>query len=73
MREKTYLDLVKFLLLVQNTEQVTKTKPKQDKLLFFPLIFHSFKPFIGCLSVVLWPDKGDFPQNVHTVWPCQNK
>ena len=42
MRDKTYLDLGKFLLLVQSTEQVTKTKPKQDKLLFFPLIFHSF-------------------------------
>ena len=25
------------------------------------------------LSVVLWLDKGDFPENLHTVCPCQNK
>ena len=25
------------------------------------------------LSVVLWLDKGDFPENLHTVCPCQKK
>ena len=23
-----------------------------------------------CLSVILWLDKGDFPENVHTACPC---
>ena len=31
------------------------------------LISHRFQPFICCLSVVLWLDKGDFPGNLHTV------
>ena len=26
-----------------------------------------------CLSVILWLDKGDFPENLHTVCPCYNK
>ena len=54
-----------------STEQAVKTKPKQGK--SFALIFHPFWPFICCLSVVLWLDKGDFPKNVDTVHPCQNK
>ena len=24
-------------------------------------------------NVVLWFDKGDFPENMHTMCPCQNK
>ena len=31
------------------------------------VFFFYFEPFICCLSVVLWLDKGDFPQNVHAV------
>ena len=46
----------------------SKTEPKQDK--SFSSIFHRFGPFISCLSVVLWLDKGDLPENVHTVCPC---
>ena len=46
-----------------STEQAVKTKPKQV------FVFH-FWPFICCLSVVLWLDKGDFPKNVHAVCPC---
>ena len=29
--------------------------------------------FICCLSVALWQDKGDFPENLHTVRLCLNK
>ena len=36
----------------------------------FSVFFHNFYPFISCLSVVLWLDKGDFPENVYTVCPC---
>ena len=50
-----------------STEQAVKTKPKRDT---FSFMFHRFQPFICCLSVVLCPDKGDFPENVHTVCPC---
>ena len=46
-----------------STEQATKMQPKQGK--FFYLVFNRFNPFIFCLSVVLWLDKGDFPENVH--------
>ena len=41
-----------------NTEQAVKTQPKQDK--SFSWIFHRFWPFICCLNVVLWLDKGYF-------------
>ena len=52
-----------------STEQAVKTQPKQYK--SFSFIFHRFSPFICCLSVVLWLDvKGDFPENLHTVYPC---
>ena len=48
-----------------------KTEPKQDK--SFSFIFHLFRPFICCLSVVLWLDEGDFPENLHTVCLCLHK
>ena len=41
--------------------------------IFQSLIFYHFYPFICCLSVILWLDKGDFTENLHTVCPCQNK
>ena len=46
-----------------------KTKPRQLEM-SFSFIFHRFWPFICCLSVVLGLDKGDFPENLHTVFPC---
>ena len=51
-----------------STEQAVKTQPKQDK--SFSFIFDRFWPFICCSSVVLWLDKGDFPENLHTACPC---
>ena len=45
-----------------STEQAAKTQPKQD--MFFSIIFHRFSPFICCLSVVLWLDKGNFPRKL---------
>ena len=48
-----------------STEQAVKTQPKQDKSFFF--IFHRFYRFICCLSVVLWLDKGDFPEKYVSV------
>ena len=47
-----------------STEQPAKTQPKQVS--FFLSIFIVFNR----LSVVLWLDKGDFSENVHTVCPC---
>ena len=28
---------------------------------------YNLKLFVCCLSVILWLDKGDFPENLHTV------
>ena len=61
-RSRLYARLI---LNLPNTEKAVKTKQKQDK--SFSFIFHRFWPFICCLSVVLWLDKGDFPENMHTV------
>ena len=43
----------------------------------FSLIFHHFSPFTCSgkrhpdrQSVILWLDKGDLPENLHTVCPC---
>ena len=52
------------------TASVLKQDPntksfKQKK--YFSFIFHHYWPFICRLSVVLWLDKGDFPENLHTV------
>ena len=52
------------------TASVLKQDPntksfKQKK--SFSFIFHHYWPFICRLSVVLWLDKGDFPENLHTV------
>ena len=66
------ITLVQLLLnSLPSSEQAVKTKPKQTKSSSF--IFHRFRPFICCLRVVLWLDKGDFPENLHTVCPCKNK
>ena len=35
--------------------------------LAFHLIFHCFSPFNCCLSVVLYLDKGDYPDNLQVV------
>ena len=51
-----------------STKQAVKTQPKQDK--SFSFIFHRCWLFICCLSVILWLDKGDFSENLHTVRPC---
>ena len=53
---------------LSSTEQAVKTLPKQHK--SFSFIFHHFCLFICCLSVILWLDKWDIPENVHTVCPC---
>ena len=66
-----FFSLSLFLLNLPSTEQTVKTKPKQDN--FSSFIFHRFGPFICCLSVVLKLDKGDVPENLHTVCPCRNK
>ena len=31
------------------------------------IIFDCFEPFHCCLSLVLWPEEGDFPENLHRV------
>ena len=49
------------------TEQAAKPQPKRDK---SSLFFRSFQRFIRRLRVILWLDKGDFPENLHTVCPC---
>ena len=36
----------------------------------FSFIFPCFWLFICCLSVILWPDNGDFAENVYIVCPC---
>ena len=48
------------------------TKLNQNKISFFLSHFSSFLT-VYLLSVVLWLDKGDFPENVHTVCSCQRK
>ena len=42
---------------------------QQEKITYFTAqeVFHCFRPFHCCLSVVLWPEKGDFPENLHRV------
>ena len=35
---------------------------------FYISFFHRFSPFNCCLSVVLWLDKGDYPENSHVVF-----
>ena len=44
---------------------MTASVLKQDNLLFKC----RFEPFICRLSVVLWLDEGDFPEDLHTVCP----
>ena len=50
----------------------TKLSQKQISVLALRLIFHQFSPFNRCLSVILWLDKGDCPENSHIVF-CSNK
>ena len=35
-------------------------------------VFHHFSPFNCCLSVVLYLDRGDYPENLQVVF-CPNK
>ena len=58
--------LFNFCFNLPNTEPAVKTKQKLGK--SFSFIFHYFLT-IYVLSVILWLDKEDFPENVHTV--CQ--
>ena len=44
---------------------------KQINVVALHLIFHRFSPFNSCLSVVLWLDKRDYPENSHVVF-CPN-
>ena len=56
------------------TFMLNKALNKRHKLNRNEISFsHSFFIVICCLSVVLQLDKGDFPENLHTVCPCQNK
>ena len=43
----------------------TEHNNKKDKLLH--LSHHFSLPFHCCLSVVLWPEEGDFPESLHRV------
>ena len=45
-------------------------KLNQNKISLFLSFFIFFGPFVCCLSVVLLLDKGDFPEDLHTVCPC---
>ena len=57
-----------------NLKALNKRQKLNQNKISFSLIFHRFSPFICCvLSVVLWLDKGDFPEKLHTVCSCQNK
>jgi len=49
------------------TEQATTDQAEKDK-----FISH-FSTVFNRLSVVLWFDEGDFPENLHIVCPCHNK
>ena len=49
---------------------VTSKKNKQQKVIKNKDNF--FLSFVIVFNV-LWLEKGDFPENVHTVCPCQNK
>ena len=42
-----------------------KNEKRKRKNESFSFIFHRFYPFICCLSVLLWLDNGDFPENMH--------
>ena len=58
--EVTYLLLLLCSVLARRLfHQALNTTTAKDKLLH--LSFHC------CLSVVLWPEEGDFPENVHCV------
>ena len=46
-------------------------KNQKGGLAFSP-IFHRFSPFNCCVSVVLWLDKGDYPDNLQVVF-CPDK
>ena len=43
-------------------------EPEKVTDLAFRLIFHRFSSFNCCFSVVLWLDKGDFPEHFQTVF-----
>ena len=52
-------------------KQDPNTKRFKPTLIYFntDTQYANFSLSVG-LSVVLWLDKGDFPENVHTVCPC---
>ena len=53
-----------------NKRQQLNNNNNNKKEISFSVIFHRFQPFICCLSVILWLDKGDCPENLHVVSPC---
>ena len=65
-------NMVKATFLLQilgNSSGKHRTQQQQRKISYFTfhIIFHCFQPFHCCLSVVLWPEEGDFPKNLHRV------
>ena len=65
MRKKLIFFGVDLLSLVQCLEELfTKTIKKNPV---------SFSNVFNRLTVLLWLDEGDFPENLHIVCPCPNK
>ena len=51
-------------ILLANTEHNNEKRSVTSPLVSFVIVFNLFH----CLSVVLWPEEGDFgPENVHCV------
>ena len=72
----------KTTLKKQINSQKQRGKKREKDVSRFGLVFTACSVFGSLLassllsvvlSVILWLDKGDFPENVHTVCPCQNK
>ena len=57
-----------FVVVFSACQKVLKILPASTEHSFTShIIFHCFKPFHCCLSVILWPEEGDFPENLHHV------
>ena len=56
------------ILTLTSSEQATTAQSQKKFLSHFSSFF-----IVHLLSVVLWLDKGDFPENWHFVSPCHNK
>ena len=51
----------------------TRTRTRTRSYFASRLIFHCFKPFNRCLSVILYLDKGNYSENLQIVCLCHNK